>query len=80
MKKNIGDCICGNHNYHTRECKRNQRLKPLLEKQRERRRELRKKHICIYNGCGKKVKPIIIYYQYCKKHKQESKVIQIEAR
>ena len=60
-------CICGHQNVHTRECKRHNTMKKHNKKRREKRKKLRTEHRCII--CGEKVKPIIVYHQYCKKHK-----------
>lgn len=69
-KKN---CICGNYNYHSAECKSHKSLLKSYERRTEKRKELRKELRCIYEGCAVKVKPIIVYNQYCKKHKPKWK-------
>ncbi len=69
IKERIENCICGNGNVHTRECKNHRRKKYQLERQKIVRKEKRAKHICIYGGCKEKIKPIPVYPQYCRKHK-----------
>ncbi|MEK6878355.1 MAG: hypothetical protein AABY22_02040, partial [Nanoarchaeota archaeon] len=61
-KLEIKECICGNHNYHTRGCKGHNRHIYQLEYQKKIRHEKRKKHICIIPGCDTKVKPVLVYH------------------
>jgi len=67
------NCICGNGNVHTRECKRHRERLIFNEKRRKVWREKRAKHICIYGGCKEKIKPILVYHQFCPKHKPKIK-------
>jgi len=84
IKENIIKCEnCGKsfNNYYkktrwrkiacSRECARILRRKFQVLKNKERRHKLREEHRCII--CGRKVKPIIVYPQYCFKHKPKSK-------
>ncbi|MCK4239590.1 MAG: hypothetical protein KAX33_10735 [Candidatus Lokiarchaeota archaeon] len=64
-------CICGNHNVHTKACLSYQRAQKVNKWRREKRRKLRAEHRCII--CGRKVKPIIVYHQYCSDHKPKQK-------
>lgn len=67
------ECICGNKNVHSRECKREKRKKWLLTYNREKRRGRVKEHKCIV--CGEDVKTIqcpdckkiLKYYVRCNK-------------
>ncbi len=61
------NCICGNRNVHTKECLRKKQDQRRNKWRRNQRRKLRLDHRCII--CKKKVKPIIVYHQYCKNHK-----------
>ena len=67
---NLSDCICGNHNVHTKECLRRQREIKQNISRREQRKKLRAEHRCII--CKKKVKPVIVYHQYCSDHKPKN--------
>jgi len=42
-----------------------------IQKNKERRHKLRAQHRCII--CGVKIKPIIVYHQFCPKHKPKKK-------
>ena len=53
------------------ECHRELRRKNYVKLHREKRQKLRSENRCII--CGKKVKPIIVYHQYCPKHKPKKK-------
>jgi len=55
----------------SRECAKIQRKKHQFLKNKERRHKLRKEHKCII--CKEKIKPVIIYNQFCPKHKQKVK-------
>ena len=72
----IKECICGNHIYHTRGCKDYNRRVYQLAHQKAIRWKKRKDHVCIYTGCKTKIKPILVYPQYCHKHKPKKKASQ----
>ena len=72
-EERIENCICGNGNVHSRECKTHRIRLYQVKHQRMIRIEKRAKHICIYGGCKEKIKPTIIYYQFCPKHKPLNK-------
>jgi hypothetical protein len=63
----IEDCICGNKNVHTPECKRYRRKKYVHQyvttNRKEQRLDRKKKHLCA--SCGHKVKPKVIYPYRC---------------
>ncbi len=67
MKEQWKDCICGNLNVHTLECKRNHRKNYIHYHSTVIRKALRKervkKHLCA--SCGKKAEKIIC--PHCKK-------------
>lgn len=65
--KEVKECICGGNNYHTPVCRRHKRRILVNRWRRARNKKLREEHRCIY--CGKKVKPIITYPQYCNYHR-----------
>lgn len=67
----IGNCICGNKVFHTRECKIRRERDAQNKNKKKQRRKLRAENRCII--CAEKIKPIIIYHQYCKKHKPKRK-------
>lgn len=46
-----------------------EKRKEYVEKNKQRRRELRKQNKCII--CGKDCKPKIIYHQYCDHHREK---------
>lgn len=75
MNTLLNDCICGGKNYHTAECRNHKVRVRQLEYQRIRRWGNRKKHVCIYSGCKRKVKPVVIYHQYCNEHRKEAREI-----
>ena len=79
-KQNIVECeVCGKKfdNYYkrgrfvekacSRSCVRKLRLKEYIKINREKRHKLRAEHKCII--CAKEIKPIIVYHQFCPKHK-----------
>ena len=55
----------------TTKCARESRRKYQVLKNKERRHRLRKEHRCII--CAKKIKPIIVYHQFCLEHKPKTK-------
>lgn len=67
------ECICGNHEVHTPECKRHRHRIQQVTSQRNRRHEKRKKKMCIVPGCEEKGEREIVYHQYCKKHRERFK-------
>lgn len=84
-KENIVTCKeCGNafNNYYSskarwrkltcsKECARKLRRRYQVLKNKERRHKLRAEHKCII--CAEKIKPVIIYHQFCPKHKPKFK-------
>ena len=73
IEERIKNCICGNGNVHTRECITHRRRIYVREHHKRVRIEKRAKHICTYGGCKEEIKPTIIYYQFCPKHKPSNK-------
>lgn len=69
--KQVKDCICGNHNYHTRECKGKRRRDNHNIKQKKIRHEKRAKGLCIVPGCKCKGETKVVIHQYCKDHKEK---------
>ena len=63
-------CICGNHNHHTRECKRNMTFQKMYKRRRELWAERVKKHLC--GDCGIKIKPKTIYPSRCESCNKKS--------
>lgn len=53
----------------SRKCRDELRRRRGNELRKKRQRQRKKEHRCI--ACGKKVKPTIIYHQYCKEHKKK---------
>jgi len=74
IEKRIENCICGNGNAHSRECKTHRERLSFLERQKKIRKEKRANHICTYGGCKEKIKPIPYYFQFCNKHKPKPKI------
>jgi|TARA_Y100000310_G_scaffold3308_1_gene4226 hypothetical protein len=69
----VKKCLCGNNNYHSGECRHRKKLDYLNKRKREERKKLRLELKCIW--CKKKVKPIIVYPQYCEDHKPKKKEV-----
>jgi len=75
QEEKVENCICGNGNAHSRECKTHRERLSFLERQKKIRKEKRANHICTYGGCKEKIKPIPYYFQFCNKHKPKPKTL-----